>query len=129
MATINYDSGRVITVPSTETTAGPAGAAGTRPVLAKNTGGILKIVTGLVSFDSSYPTGGEDITDIFNNFSTLLGISIEDPVFSAGTGKNCRVDYSGKKLLLYDNAAAPAQVANATDQSGAASLRFIAWGV
>jgi hypothetical protein len=128
MATITYDSGRVITVPATETTAGPSGAAGTRPVFATNSESVLKFVVGLFSFDNSYPTGGEDISDIFNQFRSLKGFLIEDPVFSTGTGKNCRVDYSGKKLLLFDNAAAPAQVLNATDQSNAASLRFVAWG-
>lgn len=104
---------------------GPVFGAGGRP---------MKVVTGTFSFDSSYPTGGEDVSDIFNVFnnangtSRLLGLMIEWPMLSAGTGKRCVVDYTNKKILLYDNAVATAQVANSSDQSGAANLRWIAWG-
>jgi hypothetical protein len=120
MATITYDSDAPGRGGS-----GPVFAGGSRPT---------KIVTGTFSFDASYPTGGEDASDIWNQFndasgtSRLSGLLIEDPLLSAGTGKRCIVDYTNKKLLLYDNAVALAQVSNATDQSGAANLRFIAWG-
>jgi hypothetical protein len=101
--------------------------AGNSPV--KMAGGRgMTFVTGKFSFDNNYPTGGEDISEIFNQFRELLGIWVQDPANSAGTGKRVIVDYAAKKLLLFDNAAAPAQVANASDQSGAANLRFIAWG-
>ena len=115
MATLSFDVGTV-------------GAGRTVPVFA-NHKRPLKFVTGSFTFDSSYPTGGEDISSIFNKFATCNGIYMEAPLDSAGTGKHVVIDYTNKKAMLYTNAAAPAEVANASDQSGAASLRFIAWGI
>jgi len=116
MATITYD-------------AATPGKGATRPVFAQNPAA-TKIVTGQFSFDNSYPTGGEDLADIAAQFrgSAWLGLLMEDPTGSAGTGKKVVIDDANKKAMLFDNALAPAQVLNATDQSGAASLRFIAWG-
>jgi len=94
----------------------------------------LKFAAGTFSFDSSYPTGGEDITTIFDLFndpsgtSNLMGILIRDPTASAGTGKKCVVSYTTKKLLLYTNASPPVEVSDTSDQSGASSLRWLAWG-
>src|SRR5687768_12815286 len=103
--------------------AGP-GVAAKRPLFAQSPRP-MKVITGVFSFDNSYPTGGEDVTTtIFDHFTELLGIDIADPTASAGTGKKTVVDYTNKKLMLYTNAATPAEVANASDQSGAASLRF-----
>lgn len=109
------------------------GASGSRPAFWQSARPI-KVVTGTFTFDTSYPTGGEDISDIFNQFqgigstSGLLGIHMADPTGSAGTGKSVVIDYTAKKALLYTNAAPPVQVADTSDQSGAANLRFIAWG-
>ena len=120
MATITYDSDAPGRGGS-----GPVFAGGSRPT---------KIVTGQFSFDNSYPTGGEDISDIFAQFNDgngtarLDGLLMENPMLSAGTGKRVKIDYSAKKALLYDNAVSTAQVAGSSDQSGAANLRFIAWG-
>lgn len=88
----------------------------------------MMMVTGQFSFDSSYPTGGESISDIADQFGEFLGIWMEDPVNSTGTGKHIVIDYTAdaEKALLYTEAAA--EVANASDQSNAASLRFFAWG-
>lgn len=104
---------------------GPLFVGGSRP---------SKVVVGQLTFDSSYPTGGEDISEIFNLFnnpagtSRLEGLLIEDPTGSAGTGKKVVIDYTAKKALLYTNASPPVEVANASDQTGAANLRFFAWG-
>lgn len=89
---------------------------------------VEKLISGKFSFDSSYPTGGEDISEIFGLFRQLLGIWIEDPTDSTGTGLKVVIDYTGKKALLFDNAANPAEVADTSDQSNAASLRFLGWG-
>ena len=114
MATITYDS---------ET----PGRARTTPIFAASPR-VMKLVTGQYAFDSSYPTGGEDITDIFNQFTSLLGILMEQPLSGAQTGKFLKIDYSGKKVLLYTNASPAVEVANASDQSAITGLRFIAWG-
>lgn len=114
MATITYD-------------AESPGKAAERPVKSRSPRRQI-LLTGSYAFDNSYPTGGEDISDIFNQFSSLLGLVIEHPFFSAGTGKWVRIDYTAKKAMLFTNAATPAEVANASDQSGATGLRFVAWG-
>lgn len=117
MATITYDA------------EGP-GKGGIRP-MSTQASRPMKIVSGQFSFDSSYPTGGEDISEIFGMFQTdakCLGIWMEDPTDSAGTGLSVVIDYTNKLAMLFTNAADPAEVANASDQSGAASLRWFAWG-
>jgi len=109
------------------------GRGGSGPLFAAGSGR-QKVVTGKFSFDSSYPTGGEDLSDIFNQFlsvggvSQLAGIIMEQPLSGAQTGKFQRIDYSTKKILLYTNASPAVEVANASDQSAITNLRFIAWG-
>jgi hypothetical protein len=88
------------------------------------------LATGQFSFDSSYPAGGEDISDIFNQFSSLLGMHVAQPIQAgAQTGKFVSVDYTNKKLKLFTNAAPFAEVADTSDQSLIVNLRFIAWGI
>lgn len=113
MAVLTFDSGT-----------GP-GSGRTTPVFS-NAGKPLRVVTGSVAFDNSYPTGGEDIASIFAKFGVVKAILFEHPLGSAGTGKLVVVDYTGKKALLHTMAAA--EVVNASDQSGAAACRFVAWG-
>lgn len=116
MATTTFDAGT-----------GP-GNARTGPVFA-NAKGPLKIVTGTFDFDTSYPTGGEDITGIFNKFASTLGCE-----FFPRNGYTFTTDYTNKKVLAYqgDNtnaAAAPGvQVPNTTNLSTLTGVRFIAWG-
>jgi hypothetical protein len=114
MATITYDA------------EGP-GKGAFAPLSAQGARG-MKIITGKYSFDNAYPAGGEDISEIFNFFAELKGMIMESPLGSAGTGKHARIDFTAKKAMLYTNAATPADV-GASDQSAAANLRFIAWGV
>lgn len=131
MATINYDDGAVKTVGTTDLTTVVPGHGRSGPPLFAGQSRAMKVVTGAFSFDASYPTGGEDIADIFNLFGGgLKGLYFDPsvPLTSAGTGKRLQVDYTAKKLLLYDNAVASAQVSNASDQSGSAGIRFLAWG-
>lgn len=90
--------------------------------------GALRMVTGKLSFDNSYPTGGELFSEIWDQFrgSTLYQLFVQHPIASAGTGKLAVIDYTGKKVMLYTLAGA--EVANASDQSGAVTLRFTAIG-
>lgn len=90
----------------------------------------LKIVTGTIQYDSSYPTGGEDISAIdIDGFSNgaRVGIIFEQPnvaaartVAVAGTGATM-------KLLAYTDGFVT-QVTAATNLSAVAAIRFIAWG-
>lgn len=120
MATVTYDSDAPGRGGS-----GPVFAVGSRPT---------KVVTGSLAFDSSYPTGGEDISGIFDLFnnpagtSRLSGVLFDQPLSGAQTGKFAKVDYTTKKILLYTNASPAVEVANASDQSAITALRFIAWG-
>lgn len=109
--------------------AGP-GQASTRPVLAQ-TPRVAKILTGRFSFDSSYPTGGESLSDITSHFREVLVILMEQPILTgAQTGKFLRVSGSGTTWVaqLYTNAAPFAEVANTSDQSLITNLRFVAIG-
>ena len=90
----------------------------------------MKIVTGKFSFDTSYPTGGEDLSEIFNMFAECHGVLMEQPVQAgAQTGKFVKIDHTAKKAMLFTNAAPFAEIANASDQSGIVNLRFFAWGM
>lgn len=90
------------------------------------------------NFDSSYPTGGEDIsTTAFADLSpwailkggVLAILPVQQPGLSSGTGKWVVADITNKKLMVYTNAAAPpAEVANGSDQSGITGLTLVAIG-
>lgn len=100
-----------------------------RPVLAKAPG-VLVFMSGQFSFDNSYPTGGEDFSTVLNEFKTVLGVFIQQPIQAgAQTGKFINVDYTNKKLQLFTNASPFAEVANGSDQSLITALRFIVWGL
>ena len=105
------------------------GIAGTRPVYAASGGRGLKIVTGTLAFDASYPTGGEATTDISGHFTELLGVLIESK-----SGYTFSYDYTNNKVLAYyvdNNAAADSaqiQVPDTTDLSAVTGVRFFAWG-
>lgn len=49
-----------------------------------------------LAFDASYPTGGESISSIWNDFKTVEFIAVSGP-----GSRTYEVDYSGKKVLLY----------------------------
>lgn len=129
MATINYNDETVFTIGTGVTTSRPGSGGSSRNVMSKSKN--LKIVTGSVSFDSSYPTGGEDLADIWSQFKggLLQSIIFDQPLSGAQTGKFAKVDKTTKKILLYTNASPAVEVANASDQSAIAALDFIAVGV
>lgn len=85
------------------------------------------IVTGLFAFDSSYPTGGEDISEIW----TLMPKGVVNTVlFAQPDVAACRtveVDTGNKKLLGYTDGLVT-QVTNGTNLSAITGLRFIAIG-
>lgn len=118
MATITYDS------------AGP-GQAAKRPALVQSSA-VMIFVTGKVAFDSSYPTGGEDISDVANQFPRqLLGV-----VWEGSGGYQFETDYTANaekvKAFYGDNNNAAdgplIEVPNATNLSALTGVRFLAWG-
>jgi hypothetical protein len=95
--------------------------------LETGTGSTAKtIVSGLFKFDTSYPTGGEDISEIWNLMpkGTVLKVLFDQPDVAAV--RYVTVDTGNKKLKGFSTAAT--EVANAVDLSAVASLRFFAVG-
>lgn len=131
MATINYDDGAVKTIGTAGlTTTIPGHGRSGPPIMSGQATRSQKVVTGSFIGDSSYPTGGEDISDIFDLFnvagvSQLKGILVEQPTNSADTGKLCAVDYAAKKLKLFT--ALGTELGSGVTWAST-TLRFIAWG-
>ena len=91
-----------------------------------NRGGV-GVLTGTITFDDSYPTGGEDIAAIFSKFKSLTRL------ITNGSGIQCKADYTNQKLLAYygdnDNAAHAEFVeATNTDNLSAEVVDFLAIG-
>jgi len=92
-------------------------------------GRYTKYTTGTITFDSSYPTGGESLT--VSNVG--LSSKIEFIAVTDASGYNFQYDYTNNKVLAYwpnSDATAPSvgkQVANTTDLS-AVTCNFIAFG-
>lgn len=92
-------------------------------------GGPNKVASGTFAFDSSYPTGGESISEIWDAFKSVQGI-----IFPSRSGYVFDVDYTNKKVLAYysdyDAVADGAliQVPNTTNLSTVTGVRWFAWG-
>lgn len=116
--TVSYDRGT-----------GP-GAGRTQPVFASS-GRTLKFVPGQIAFDDSYPTGGESISAIADEFAELLGIFFEN---KAGYSFSADYTANAEKVLAYhaDNDAvadsALIEVPDTTDLEAVTGVRFLAWG-
>lgn len=130
MATINYEDGAVKTIGTAGLTTGAIGHGKSGPPVFGGPGRGQKLVTGTITFDASYPTGGEDISDIWTLFPTgaTVRVFVEQPLTGAQTGKFAKVDYVNKKLQLFTNASPAVEVANASDQSAIVALPFQAVG-
>jgi hypothetical protein len=138
MAVITYDDGQVETIGTAEPTTSKPGHGRSGPPLMSTPGKSTKIVTGILAFDASYPTGGEDISRIFNLFADFgqagaqgagrTKVIFEQPLSGAQTGKFAKVDYVNRKVQLFTNASPAVEVVNASDQSAITALPFIAVG-
>ena len=139
MATLTFDNGAVWdnTVSGTDkyTTKVPGhGSSSNRPVAAVGgdlrgleTGGeLLQLVTGTFSFDDSYPSGGEDISELWNMFRRGFGGAlVQQPDVAAA--RTVEVDTVNKLLLAYTDGF-QTEVGDTTDLAAITGLRFIAWG-
>ena len=98
------------------------GKGGIRPLMVQGPR-VTKVISGVVALDSSYPTGGEDISEIFNQFKNCKRV-IVDALGTAGS-RLFAVDFANKKLKVFT--ALSTEAANASDQS-AIECRFNAIG-
>lgn len=98
----------------------------TDPVIASavNVVGDLKKVSGLITFDNSYPTGGESYNLSLFGFDQVLHHLETDGVNVAGNRLVVN-DHGNKKLLLFT--ALGTQASNGTDQS-TITVRVSAYG-
>lgn len=75
-----------------------------------------------VTFDSSYPTGGESFTPADLGLSEFIQLQITPRGEGANKGTVAQFDYTNKKILLFVEEAVAAggplvEAANASDQS------------
>jgi hypothetical protein len=73
------------------------------------------------AFDNSYPTGGEDISALFNLFRSVSAVFVSGPAT-----RLYEVDYTNKKLKLFT--AIGTEATNASDQSSITGVRLLAVG-
>jgi hypothetical protein len=119
------------------------GVSASRPVFATGTGRTLYEHHFTVTFDSSYPTGGESIaaavdTDspwsVMTTVSRIVCIPVIAPGgtggFTAGDVLYGIADLTNKKLLLYLNVAAGTDLVQVTDTTAAQliTMSCIAYG-
>lgn len=117
MATITYDNDA-------------PGKGGQAPIFTDGSA-LKKIVTGHIAFDSSYPTGGEDLTEAFALLrgGVARAAFVDQPIQTgAQTGKFAKINRTTKKIQLFTNAAPFAEVANASDQSLITDVAFMLIG-
>lgn len=84
-----------------------------------------------VDLDNSYPTGGYDITTIFNEFAQETNAANIMIFAQSRLGYVFDVDYTNKKLLAYRQSAATSaltEVANAVNLSTVTQIRVMAVG-
>ncbi len=145
MATLTFSDGSVwdnneATAPDKYTTKFPGHTAVRRDgaILTKHgglsglesgTGSTAKVViTGTLQLDSSYPTGGEDISEIWNLMpkGVVLKAQFDNP--NSATVRYVVVDTGNKKLICYIDGAAQTQAANLANLSAVPAIRFLAVG-
>jgi hypothetical protein len=76
--------------------------------------GDLKVKFVKVTFDSSYPTGGEAITAADFGLNVIVFVAVNA---AANATKVVYWDEANSKLLISTDAGTPAEAANASDQS------------
>jgi hypothetical protein len=84
-----------------------------------------------IDLDNSYPTGGYDITAIFNEFKLETNAANIMLIVQSRMGYVFDVDYTNKKLLAYRQSAATSaltEVANAVNLSAITQIRCLAFG-
>lgn len=78
--------------------------------------GDLKVRFCTVTFDSSYPTGGEAIAASDFGMTRIIFISV-NAASSASATKSVAWDQANSKLMVYTDGGTPAEASDASDQS------------
>lgn len=90
------------------------------------------VILGEFALDSSYPTGGYDISALFSEFNAESSNTNIVILVGSRAGYVFDVDFTNKKLLAYRQTAATgalAEVANAVNLSAVTRVPFVAFGV
>lgn len=88
------------------------------------------VVFGTFDLDTSYPTGGYDISALFSEFKLEANAANLHLMVMPRAGYQFDVDYTNKKLLAYQQSAATSaltQVPNATNLSAVTGVRYAAF--
>ena len=90
----------------------------------------LKMVIYNFAFDSSYPTGGESISAIWDDFTEVLGIWCSQDEATVADMQLIVPDLTNKKLILVKTLASGANVefGSTNDASGLAAVKLLAIG-
>ena len=79
-----------------------------------------------VAFDSSYPTGGEDISVALNRFKSVLGVFVQSHDITIADNRHFLVDLTNKKLIVLD--AINTEEGSTTDLSALTDIRILVVG-
>ena len=91
----------------------------------------MGMVPFFIDLDNSYPTGGYDITTVFNEFKLETNAANIMILVQSRAGYVFDVDYTNKKLLAYRQTAATSalvEVSNGVNLSGVTQIRCMAFG-
>lgn len=91
-------------------------------------GKTLHVLTGTFDFDASYPTGGENIDELWNMMPTgvVSGAIFTNP--NVASVRYVVFDSGNKKLIAYTDGASQTQVGAGTNLSAVTGVRWVAWG-
>jgi len=79
-----------------------------------------------VAFDSSYPTGGELITSVFNDFTEVLAIFVQNHDLTIADQREYIPDLTNKKLIVLD--AFNVEEGSGTDLSAITNVKLFVVG-
>ncbi len=72
-----------------------------REVLGRGSRTMQIAVYKFASGSTNYPAGGEDISSIWNDFKTVLSISVQQVTATVASRREFTVDLTNKLLLIY----------------------------
>lgn len=111
-------------MPVTITKAGDTGG-GSSQVFARH-GGPTDHTVYTVAFDSSYPTNGEDISSIWDDFKEVLAIFVQNHDTTIADDRIYIPDLTNKKLIVLD--AVATEEGNGTDLSAITNVKLLVVG-
>lgn len=113
-------------MPVTITDAQGTLGAGVKAPLMFGASRVAKVKVYTVAFDTSYPTGGEDITAVFNDFTEVLGIWVQNHDLTIADNRVYIPDLTNKKLIVLD--AFNVEEGSGTDLAAITNVRLLVVG-